>query len=291
MITYKNGNAVVSLMSDGTRVITSPDDEFKFDFAMSVDMKITDNCANGCPFCHEQSTPQGKHGSIDYKFLETIPFGVEVALGGGNVLNHPQFEELLKKLRNQGAVANTTLHMKDWIDNAKYIHDLQVQGYLNGVGISFDRKSFEDIWGLEEYWNDMNVFHFIAGVHRLSDYFDVLDYCDAKALILGYKSFGRGANLSKPEKQIQQLAGILPVFKKLFKVISFDNLAIEQLGVKDIVSEEEWDKIYQGDEATMSYYIDLVEGKFGQNSTTPKDERLAIGDLSFKEMFDLIRVK
>ena len=51
-----------------------------------------------------------------------------------------------------------------------------------------------------------------------------------------------------------------------FEVISFDNLAIEQLEVKRLMSEAEWDEFYMGDDGTMTFYIDLVDGMFGRNS-------------------------
>ena len=51
-----------------------------------------------------------------------------------------------------------------------------------------------------------------------------------------------------------------------FNVVSFDNLAIKQLAVKRLMSEEDWDEFYMGDDGNYTFYLDLVEGNFGKNS-------------------------
>ena len=70
-----------------------------------------------------------------------------------------------------------------------------------------------------------------------------------------------------------------------FKVVSFDNLAITQLDVKRLMSQEEWDEFYMGDDGTMTFYIDMVEGTFGKNSLAT--DRFPIMD-SIDEMFQKI---
>ncbi len=69
-----------------------------------------------------------------------------------------------------------------------------------------------------------------------------------------------------------------------FKVVSFDNLAIEQLGVKNLLSKEEWDTFYAGDDGTYTYYIDMVERKFARSSTADFDKRYDLMD-SVDDMF------
>ena len=84
---YKNGNTINKIFSDGTRICETNDNEFKFDFARNMDIKICDRCNIGCKFCHEGSTPDGKLGDImNEKFIETLHPYQEVAIGGGNVL-------------------------------------------------------------------------------------------------------------------------------------------------------------------------------------------------------------
>jgi hypothetical protein len=56
--------------------------------------------------------------------------------------------------------------------------------------------------------------------------------------------------------------------KSFFEVLSFDNLAIDQLNVKSLMSEEEWAEFYMGDDGGYTMYIDMVEGNYGQSSTS-----------------------
>ena len=54
-----------------------------------------------------------------------------------------------------------------------------------------------------------------------------------------------------------------------FKVVSFDNLAIKQLDVKNILTDNEWQEFYQGDDGTMTMYVDGVKQQFAMTSTSP----------------------
>ena len=54
-----------------------------------------------------------------------------------------------------------------------------------------------------------------------------------------------------------------------FKVISFDNLALKQLDVKNNLTEEQWKEFYQGDDGTMTMYVDGVKQEFAKTSTSP----------------------
>ena len=73
-----------------------------------------------------------------------------------------------------------------------------------------------------------------------------------------------------------------------FSVVSFDNLAIEQLGVKELLSEEEWNDFYAGDDGTVTYYIDMVKKQFAVSSTSPFEERYPILD-NVDDMFKVIQ--
>jgi hypothetical protein len=75
-----------------------------------------------------------------------------------------------------------------------------------------------------------------------------------------------------------------------FNVVSFDNLAIEQLNVKSLLSQEEWDEFYAGDDGTHTYYIDMVERKFAKSSTADFDKRYDLLD-SVDDMFNKIRLE
>ena len=67
------------------------------------------------------------------------------------------------------------------------------------------------------------------------------------------------------------------------KSLGFDNLAIEQLGIKDLVGDEKWKGIYLGDEGTCSMYIDAVKGEFARTSRSP--ERVSWNDVKLLDYY------
>ena len=72
-----------------------------------------------------------------------------------------------------------------------------------------------------------------------------------------------------------------------FQLVSFDNLAIEQLGVRRLLTDGEWREFYMGDDGRYTFYIDMVAGTFARNSLS--QERYDIGMKSIDEMFKIIR--
>jgi hypothetical protein len=80
------------------------------------------------------------------------------------------------------------------------------------------------------------------------------------------------------------LENALPDLVKRFAVVSFDNLGIEQLQVKRLMSEEKWNEFYMGDDGSATFYIDMVNRKFSQSSTAAMDKRYDLLD-SVDDMF------
>ena len=113
-----------------------------------------------------------------------------------------------------------------------------------------------------------------------------------KVLLLGYKDLQRGINYHKQHDEFiknntKYLFDNLDEIKTYFKVLSFDNLAIEQLDVKRLLTQEEWDEFYMGDDGKVTYYVDMVERKFAQSSTAPFNKRYDLLD-SVDDMFNVI---
>ena len=102
---YKNGNYTVNVLSDGTKIRETNEDEFIPSFSENCDCKITDKCDGGCPFCYEGCTPNGKHGDIlNYKFLDTLHPYTELAING-NDMSHPDLIPFLIKLKEKKVIA------------------------------------------------------------------------------------------------------------------------------------------------------------------------------------------
>lgn len=272
---YKDGNIKVDIFDDGTRIIDIPDGEKPdLQFPLSMDFKITNWCDQMCPMCHEMSNPEGKHGDImNLKFIDSLRAGTEMAIGGGKVTSHPQLKEFLQKLKNKGVLPSITVHQNEFVDKVNLLNELIEEDLIYGLGVSY-LKPYDMMWKAVAE-NENAVVHLIAGIHG-KDVFDYLSQFNCKILILGYKNWGRGANLLKNEglsKDIQDkidwLKKNLKKYMSKFKVVSFDNLAIKQLDVKNILTDNEWQEFYQGDDGTMTMYVDGVKQQFAMTSTSP----------------------
>ena len=287
---YKNGNTINKIFSDGTRICETEDDEFKFDFARNMDIKITNSCSMGCKFCHEGSMPDGKHGNIlNEKFIETLHPYQEVAIGGGNILEHPDLIPFLKKLRDLKVITNITLNQVHFEQNIDLVDKMINEKLIYGFGVSLVSPTQEFIEKVKRYPNI--VIHVINGVLKPYDV-QAMKNNNLKLLILGYKHLRRGdeyfgTDRKEIEENQQWLYENLQNILNKFKVVSFDNLAIEQLDVKRLLSDSEWNEFYQGDDGTSTYYIDMVERKFAKSSTAPFEKRYDLLD-SVDDMFKKI---
>jgi len=90
---YNNGNTVVSIYDDGTKIRECPDGVVaKPVHPESMDIKITNSCSGNCEFCHEMSNPQGAHADLDrlLDVLKILPAGTEVACLEGDTMVHSE---------------------------------------------------------------------------------------------------------------------------------------------------------------------------------------------------------
>ena len=289
---YKNGNYTVRINIDnGTKIRETEDEEFIPAFPENMDVKITNQCDVECRFCHEGSTKDGKHGDIlNAKFIETLHPYQELAIGGGDVTSHPDLIPFLQKLKERNVIANITVNQKHFEQKQNLIRMLVDEKLVYGIGVSLVNPTDNFISLVKQYPNA--VIHVINGIFKPSDVESLSDH-DLKILILGYKQIRRGCEwyrrnhdniISKCIWLKDNLSDII----NHFNVVSFDNLAIKQLGVKRIMTQEEWDEFYMGDDGTTTYFIDMVERKFARSSTSALDCRYNLLD-SVDDMFRVIR--
>ena len=284
---YQNGNYTTLIFSDGTKIRQTEDDDFRPAFAENCDIKITNMCDMNCPMCHENSTADGKHGDLNMKFLETLHPYTELALGGGNALLHPQLVPFLEKLQKQKVIANLTVNQKHFEENIDFLKDLCDKKLIYGLGVSLTRADKDFVDKIKLF--PTAVVHTINGMLS-KEQIDVLKDNDLKMLILGFKNFRRGstylaANSSEIEAKQKYLYDNLGELTKHFNLISFDNLALEQLNVRRLLADKEWEQFYMGDDGTMTFYIDLVNKQFASSSISTK--RYPITD-SIDDMFKTV---
>lgn len=173
--------------------------------------------------------------------------------------------------------------------NIELIDMLFEKKLIYGLGVSLVSPTKKFIEKIKKYPNA--VIHVINGVLKPSDV-EALKNNNLKLLILGYKHLRRGneyyeSEMADIESKQHWLYNNLESILKGFKVVSFDNLALEQLDVKRLLSDDEWEEFYQGNDGTSTYYIDMVERKFARSSTAAFDKRYDLLD-SVDDMFQKI---
>lgn len=294
--TYTNGNHKVTIYSDGTKIKETIDpkaDHFTYDFPENFDIKVTDQCDGGCKYCHENSTPNGKHG--DLRALEpmiaTLHAGTESSIGGGNALAHPDLVWFLERLKEQGVIANITINQRHLKPYKDLICRIVGEGLVHGIGISLtDSNNKEDFAFIDTLGNNV-VIHTIAGI--LSEK-DVPALVGRKILVLGYKDLRRGHAMLEHHgddirKNIEWLKSMLATINRSgsnpFSVISFDCLGIEQLDPKRLlgISDERYNQLFQGSDTDVkdadgnitcaTMYIDVPNMQVARMSTAALDKR------------------
>ena len=290
--TYKNGNTYTTLYEDGTKEHFTMDDEFNFAFSESCDVQISQCCDNGCEWCYYGCSPTGKHGKLTgWNFFETMHPYTEIAIN----LQCPMPEDILPflwKMHRQKVIVNATVNQNHFMrsDVREFLGEAIAEDLIKGVGISLTDPTQKDFINMVKQYPN-TVIHVIAGVTSPED-IDYLKGHDLKLLILGYKKLERGKKYydyssTIVEDNIKWLESDLDEIINGFKVVSFDNLAIEQLHIRDRLSDKEWETFYGGDDGTVTFFIDLVKGVFARSSLSQITH--PIGDKTIDEMFEIIR--
>jgi len=290
---YKNGNAVTRInLENGTKIRETKDDFWNLEFPETIDVNIGNRCDGGCPFCYINATPNGANGELlDVPFIDTLHPYTEIAINGNSV-DHPQLIPFLEKLRDKNVIANITVNQKHFEKKLSLLHELTDAGLVKGIGISLVDPTDKFIESVKKFPNA--VIHTICGILIKEDIEKLSDF-DLKILILGYKYLGRGVayNTNNQQRVADNQTWLADHISELFDkfaVVAFDNLAIEQLNIKSVLSKEEWDRFYMGDEGTSSMYVDLVTRKFGISSLCSESEMMPIMD-NVVDMFEVVKQK
>lgn len=266
--TYVNGNTIVVMYDDGTKVRYIKDGETPApEYPESMDLKITNCCDLGCPMCAEQSSPDGSHALLDTPLIESIHPYTELAIGGGNPLEHPQLLGFLTHMYTKSVICNLTVNVVHFMNNIPLLERLRDMELIHGLGISVPTAIPDGLIPvLKDFPNA--VIHTIAGATPISTYDQLADH-DLNLLILGFKFKGKGKEYAKNHWMQDRwfyLSDCIDDMRQHFKAIAFDNLAVEQLGIRDIF-QDEFSELYMGDDGEFTMYIDLVAGRYGKSST------------------------
>lgn len=291
MSVYKNGNTIVEIRDDGTKIRFVPDNvPAQPVYPESIDMKITNYCDMGCPMCHEKSSANGKHGDLTNKLLESLHPYTEVAIGGGNPLSHPMLPEFLTYLKSRKIIANITVHWREFVNNIDLLRKWTKEGIIHGLGISINELvPKEVIEQIKEF--PLSVIHTIIGIAD-QDILEQFADKDLNILLLGYKFFGRGIDYKfdynlRINTRMMWLHDNLKDYLKRFRAVSFDNLAINQVKLKELLDPHIYTQMYMGGDGTFTMYVDLVENKYDVSSTSI--DRFDIDSNNIDDLFANIR--
>lgn len=274
---YRNGNASVWLdLQDGTRIIEYPDNEpLTLQTPLNIDIRVSTQCPYGynvktqkstCAFCHESALVDGQechYGVLQQVLMDAkLPRGTEIALGVNQITDN--LTQFVKNLWKLGLVVNITM-------NERYILQYgdtrlkEMMPYVFGLGISY--RSLQGCLSLPDWIADYphTVIHVINGIDNFDDVKE-LSVKYRKLLVLGEKDFGfnRGKVNLNTEQHKQWKSNIMQL-TKIFDIVSFDNLGLQQLEIRGKITDEEYKSFYQGEH---SMYINAVEQYFAPSSRT-----------------------
>lgn len=292
IVSYKNGNYTVMLdLSNGSKMRFNDLDNLTPDHAESIDITISKYCEMGCQFCYAGCSKNGKHADImSPSFIDNLPPYTELALNGNEPL-HPDLVPLIEKCKKLKLVPSITVNQTTFMKNIDLLKKLSDDKMIYGLGVSLTNASDSFIKAVQQFPNA--VIHVVNGIVNTGQLY-VLSNKGLKILILGYKTVGRGVeyyghNALRVEVNKCSLYNNLEdiVNENWFDVVSFDNLALEQLKVKRLMSEDEYQRFYCGDDGQYTFYADMVDKKFYKNSLMADGGHELLDDP--KEMFDIIR--
>lgn len=247
-----------------------------------VDIKVTDKCLSNCPFCYQNSGPNGQHAKKDhiYSLIDALAnIGVfEVAVGGGEPTLWPHLVEFLRYCKQSGIVANLSTRSFSLFDFEN--RELFDEIVKNCGKVAFSILSLQEAKDFvllldkhPRYRHSIQV-QVVAGVFPTAEEFvDVIDYihgqCYLPITVLGYKLAGRAAAEHYPDSVKKQQDAFIAYLTKTGRAygLSIDTTLASrikgpllQLGVDE--------RLYSTDER-FSWYIDLVSMRHGPASYEP----------------------
>ena len=209
------------------------------EFPELVDMKITNACEHHCPFCYMGSTPKGKHAELKdiYNIVGAFKNKTEFALGGGNVLLHPKFTDIVKYIHKKNHIVNITIRYDD-VNTINENSDIKeaINKYVSGIGISVQKASDVDV--ATEYISEMLelgkhvCLHVIPELIGVKNTIDILNKKTdinniiiskhtpnaCKVLFLGLKQSGRAKNIEHKLLTADELNSLIVASKYSYNV-------------------------------------------------------------------------
>lgn len=254
---------------------------FKSQTPHLVDIKLTDYCNFNCLWCYQGSTIKGKHAPLD-KITQVIDSLSEleifqIAFGGGETTQHPEFSNIIKYTSKKHIVPNFTTFSLEWTKREDF------QDIYNTIGdfaysISNSSKLSSLVKFREEqknlnYYISKGSAQIVMGIplgknEPKEDFEYFLLKCanyNIRVTLLGYKTDGRGSEVCPVD-----YSDWFDILLNLQKFDECPSIAIDTKLASDW--QEQLQKhgikpyLYEVSEGGTSCYIDVVEGFLSQSS-------------------------
>jgi MoaA/NifB/PqqE/SkfB family radical SAM enzyme len=225
-----------------------------------ADISISNRCSNRCHFCYRNSVPDGPLMSIeDFRYvMEQLPTTFQLALGGGEPTEHPDFIEFLKISREYGKVPNYTTNgtrlSQEIIDVSKK--------YCGAVAVSWSDIALEAADKFVKSGVKTNI-HFILSPSSIQNGIELIKRKELfgkqgfnAVVFLLHKAIGRGKQEDTPTfEQTRPL--IIEAFSTEVSV-AFDVCTMPHVAAAEKAGDIEvnWDLLDFCDGSRFTVYVD-----------------------------------
>lgn len=249
-----------------------------------VDIKIISTCNNakqkypaGCArFCYQSSSADGGYVSVNdfrnivYRLSKMDIF--EIALGGGEPLDHPNILELLRICRDFDIIPNITTRNYDWLDDKEKAS--QIFELVGQIAFSVSNSKDVEMVALQRHrWQQYHskfVVQYVVETeskYTFASMVDTIKVLNVPVIFLGFKKIGNGIKFKESSylKEYENYNVIDILKEKGLDYFGVDTAFIQKYE-KDIQALGISQKLYYCNEGKFSFYIDAVEMKYGKSS-------------------------
>jgi len=225
-----------------------------------ADISISNRCSNGCPFCYRDSRSDGPLMCLeDYTHvMEQLPATFQVALGGGEPTEHPDFIDFLRVSRDFGKVPNYTTN------GTRLTGEIIAasQKYCGAVAVSWSNKALDAVDQLVKGGVKTNL-HFILSKSNVQVGLDLLGQPELFAkrginaiVFLLHKAVGRGQSRDTPT--IQQTRPLIVEAFSTKVPVGFDACSVPHIAAaeKDGNIKVDWNLLDSCDGSRFTVYVD-----------------------------------
>ncbi len=262
-----------------------------------VDLKITNLCNSNCPYCYQDSNPNGAHATI--RWIEELIYNLhgmkvfEIALGGGDPTLYPYFRTVLSSCRYYDIVPNFSTRNLSWL------HDPELRPEIieNCGSFAFSAQKPREIGELIRIIDYFGIPHSKVAIHLVMGTLDEWDFKNClrmagegnlATVLLGWKRYGRAAGQEPPKPYREWLRqSINEVEPDGPSTISFDTILVEEMRSQ---LEDINPVLYSLGEGKFSCYIDAVSKKMAPSSYSDENIHQLPDSLDYRSGGELARI-